>query len=488
MNYIEALRNDLIKTTTEKGDTAFTTTGKYTLDLYSLMGGMRYNYYDLSNLFIRSYFEDSTITMKILLYLRDILNGLGERNSFRLLFNMFANLNPNLAKKLIPLIPKYGRYDDILAGFNTPIENDVLKFIETELDSDLNKLKNNDKVSLLAKWLPSINTSNKEARLLARKIAKYLNMTDEEYRKTLSKLRKGRILENYLRTKNYSFNYEGVPSLAMLKYNKAFIRNDLERFSKYLDRVDSGLAKMNTNTASVSDVAFIAQTHSYDINQRFQDTYWKALPRFEAKTKAIVVRDGSSSMLYGHGSLVPLQVATSLAIYFAEQLPEPFKNHFITFSENPQLIKIPDVNIDEKLKFVESFDEVANTNISKVYELLLNVAKKGRVKQEDMVEQVIIISDMEFDYCVEGESTFETYKDKFNELGLKMPELVFWNVEARDVHFPVTSNELGVRLVSGSSQKILELVINNDLEAATPYEFMLKTLERYREVDDLVKK
>src|SRR5690554_3761156 len=126
MNYIESLRNDLIKTTTEKGDTAFTTTGKYTLDLYSLMAGLRYNYYDLSNLFIRSYFEDSTITMKILLYLRDILNGLGERNSFRLLFNMFANLNPNLAKKLIPLVPKYGRYDDILAGFNN---NQIASFM-----------------------------------------------------------------------------------------------------------------------------------------------------------------------------------------------------------------------------------------------------------------------------------------------------------------------------------------------------------------------
>lgn len=98
-----------------------------------------------------------------------------------------------------------------------------------------------------------------------------------------------------------------------------------------------------------------------------------------------------------------------------------------------------------------------------------------------MVEQVIIISDMEFDECVEGESTFNTYKAKFNELGLKMPELVFWNVGVRHIHFPVTSNELGVRLVSGSSQKILELVINNELKDVTPYDFMLKTLERYSE-------
>ena len=126
------------------------------------------------------------------------------------------------------------------------------------------------------------------------------------------------------------------------------------------------------------------------------------MPRFETKTKAIVVRDGSSSMTCGGGTYTPLQVATSLAMYFSEQLPEPFKNHFITFSENPRLIKIPEGTLGEKLAYIEAFNEIANTNISKVYEILLNVAKKGNVKQEDMVEQVIIISDMQFDQCVAG--------------------------------------------------------------------------------------
>lgn len=487
MNYIEALKNDLIKTTTENGDIAFTTTGIYTLDLFSLMGGMRYNYSDLSNLFIRSFFEDNIVTIKILLYLRDILNGLGERNSFRLLFNMLANLNPNLAKQLIPLIPKYGRYDDVLAAFNTPIELDVLKFIETELDKDLESLKRQETTSLLAKWLPSINTSNKEARINARKIARYLNISNEEYRKTLSKLRKGMIIENYLRAKDYTFDYEFVPSLAMLKYNNAFYTNDHNRFANYLNNVDAGKAKINTKTASVTDVTLLSSTNNEDNKERFQDIYWKSLPRFEAKTKAIVVRDGSSSMLYSEGSLVPIDVATSLAIYYSEQLPEPFKHHFITFSERPQLIKIPDVTIKEKINYVKRYNEVANTNIGKVYQLLLDVAMKNNVSQEDMVEQVIIISDMEFDECVLGQSSFETFKAKFNELNLAMPEIVFWNVSARNINFPINANEIGAKLVSGSSQKIYELVINNKLKDVTPYKFMLSALERYKEVDNFIK-
>ena len=96
-------------TTTENGDTAFQTTGSFCLDFYALAGGMRYNYKDLNNLFIRSYYEDKKITLKIMLYLRDILGGMGERNSFRMTFNLLSNLDPNLARQLLPLISKYGR-------------------------------------------------------------------------------------------------------------------------------------------------------------------------------------------------------------------------------------------------------------------------------------------------------------------------------------------------------------------------------------------
>lgn len=488
MNYIEALKNeDIIKTTTENGDTAFKSTGSYNLDLYSLMGSMRYNYKDLNTLFLRSFYEDKVITTKILLHLRDILKGLGERNSFRMLYNMLANLDPEIARAIIPVITNYGRYDDLLSGFNTPIEKDILKYIEIALDKDLDNLKQNRPISLLAKWLPSINTSNKEARDLAKRIANHLNLSNEEYRKMLSNLRKNLIIENNLREKDYTFDYSKVPSQAMLKYSQAFIRNDFERFDKFLNQVELGEAKINTSTAQVGQVAYnLNVTTNIPVTERFQDLYWKNLPETKSTTKAIVVRDGSSSMTWGSGGLLPSQVATSLALYFSESLPEPFKNHFITFSDHPELIKIPEGTLKEKLDYIKTFDHVENTNISKVYELLLNAAKNGNVSQEDMVEQVIIISDMEFDECIDGTSTFDTYKDKFNKLDLKMPELVFWNVESRNIKYPVLENELGVKLVSGSSQKILELVLDNDLDAITPYDFMLKVLERYNEVDELI--
>lgn len=489
MNYIDAIKKEqILLTTTENGDTSFRSTGSFCLDYYSLVGGMRYNYRDLNSLFLRSFYENQLITAKIMLYLRDILNGLGERNSFRMAFNMLSNLNHKLARQLLPLIPKYGRWDDILAGLNTKIHEDVIKLIEKQLDQDLANLDKDENVSLLSKWLPSINTSNANTRRQAKIIAEGLGYTNEEYRKTLSKLRKGRILENNLREKDYTFDYSTVPSQAFMKYIKAFAKNDSERLRRFFINVKRGRNRINTRTA-VTHQVFFSPSIKHDMSpiqetiDEFQQIFWDNLERVEFTTKTIIVRDGSSSMYWGSGGVEPIKIATSLAIFAAEQLPEPFKNNFITFSENPRLITIPDGTIQEKVKYVMEFDEIANTNISRVYDLLLRVAKSNQVKPEDMVEQVVIISDMEFDGCVEGESTFHTYQKKFEELGLKMPQLVFWNVEARHTHFPVTQNELGVKLVSGSSQKILGHVISGNLDQ-TPYEYMLEALERYNEVDD----
>ena len=81
-----------------------------------------------------------------------------------------------------------------------------------------------------------------------------------------------------------------------------------------------------------------------------------------------------------------------------------------------------------------------------------------------MIERVLIISDIEFDYCAEGISSFEYWKSKFEAVGYELPEIVFWDVEARDTHLPVTMNEKGVKLVSGASANIFADVVSVRLE------------------------
>lgn len=229
-------------------------------------------------------------------------------------------------------------------------------------------------------------------------------------------------------------------------------------------------------------------------------------------SKTIVVRDGSASM-YGSGDFAAINIATSLALLFAEQLDGAYKNRFITFSSRPRLIQIPENadTLQKKLNFISKFDDYSTTDIGKVYRLVLNVAKNGKVPKEEMIERILIISDMEFDaavtmsvtaangrvkslseasldrsYCCSSkESTFEFYKHEFEAAGYELPEIVFWNVEARDTHLPVTMNEKGVKLVSGASANIFNDVVSGDLKVVTPYEFMLKMLEPYAEFDTL---
>ena len=532
MNALQAMKMQLNVARTENGDLAYKSTGSACLDFFSLCGGMRRNLEDLDKLFAKAYAENPVVAIKILFYMRNIRGGLGERNSFRVLLKELAKFYPEMAKQIVYAVPEYGRWDDLLVLLDTPVKDDAIALIKSQIEKDKEAMEKGREVSLLGKWLPSINTSSKESVARAKIIMAALGMKAVEYRKLCSALRKEiKILEDNLRRKDYTFDYSKQPSQAMLRYKKAFMRNDEERYKSFLNKVVEQAEKLargeeipeeervKLNTKTLYPYQIVGPFMKYGINQMDEgqalslEASWKALDRGNFDSKTIVVRDGSGSMYRGDGESAPISIATSLALFFAEQLTGPYKNSFITFSENPQLIQIPE-NCDtlkKKLNYIHKFDEVANTDIGKVYRLILDVAKSGNVPKEEMIERVLIISDMEFDaavtisgtaanervkslseasldrsYCPTNVSTFEFYKKEFEAAGYELPEIVFWNVEARDTHLPVTMNEKGVKLVSGASANIFADVVSGDLKVVTPYEFMLQILEPYAEFDKLV--
>lgn len=470
---------------TLNGDKAYTTTGSACLDYFSLVGAKRNNLTDALNLFMKAYYEDPSLTIKILFYTRDIRSGLGERSIFRYTFNALANMYPSVAIQLIKYIPEYGRYDDLLVCLNTPIKKEVLSYIDEKLKEDIANKKEGKPISLLAKWLPSINTSSEEARKLAETIAVGLKLRKVDYRKTLSYLRKDMIIENNLREVDYSFDYAKVPGCALFKYRKAFINHDRKRYFDYLEDVKDGKTKINVSTVYPYEI--IRKLGDFPDQKELSslDVMWKALDRTTIDSKTIVVRDGSGSMTVSNNGLSPMDVATSLAILFAEQLTGEFKDTFITFSSKPEIVKIKGETIGEKYKFITKYCDCSNTDIYKVYKLILDVYKHKNFKKEDAIDRIVIISDMEFD-CLGGKgnslSTFEYFKQEFSKLGYDMPEVVFWNVYARKNTFP-TTNEEGVKLVSGSSSKIIDMVTSN--KSFNAYEFMLKCLEKYLFVESI---
>jgi len=478
LNYLKQEAN---KTVTENGAATHITTESDCLDLFATIGALRRESdSEIVTRFIRAYSENKDIAMKLLFFARDIRGGLGERRVFKVILNWLANNEPQTVRKNLEHVAEYGRFDDLLCLMGTACEKDMLNVLKAQFEADNNALANGGEVSLLAKWLPSVNASSTETVLYAKKIAKHFGLNDASYRKALVALRAHiRIIENNLREKDYSFDYAKQPSKAMYKYRKAFIRNDGERYSQFLDKVTTGEAKLHASTLMPYEIItpFFRRNVS-DEERKTINTTWISQEDFGDTENALAVIDGSGSM-YGGADPMPATVALSLGIYFAERNKGAFKNHFITFSENPQLVEIKGEDILDKVRYCHGFNEVANTNIQKVFELILDAAKKNSVPQDELPKKLYIISDMEFDYCAEDASltNFEYAKKLFAEAGYTLPEIVFWNVASRNRQQPVTRNEQGVALVSGCTPRLFSMVASGTMN---PYAFMLEVVESER--------
>ena len=482
---LELLKNEANKTYTENYAVTYATTCSDCLDLFATVGALRRESDDkIKSRFMRAYTENPDIAMKLAFFARDIRGGLGERRVFRAIFNWLAVNHPASVRKNLAYVAEFGRFDDILSLLDTQCEGDVLSYIKERLNADTAMLASDGNVSLLAKWLPSVNASNAETLKRAKRIARFLGLKDEDYRKLLVRLRaRIRIIENNLRERDYTFDYSKQPSKAMYKYRKAFLRNDLERYNAFMNKVSVGEAVLHTGTLTPYDIiAPYFKGKVSDEEFRAIDVTWNAQEDFTNGENALVVVDGSGSM-YSAAEPMPASVALSLGIYFAERNTGAFRNHFITFSCTPKLVEIKGKNILEKVRYCESFNEVANTNIQKVFELVLDTAVKYRLPQKVLPRTLYFISDMEFDYCTRDAklTNFEYAKGLFAKHDYTLPRVVFWNVASRNRQQPVTQNEQGVALVSGCTPRIFSMLTSG---ALTPYAYMMEVLgaERYASI------
>ena len=459
-------------TLTENGDTAFRTTHNAVLDLFGLMGGMRNNTDDFMSLFDKAYRDNKILAIAALLNLRDIRGGMGERRLFRSGLEYIANneTDEEIVCQLIQLVPELGRWDDLMVFLDTPYETYMAVIVYSRLANDLFS----DNPSLCAKWLPSENATSKKTVENARKLIKLLGISPKKYRKILSELRKKiNIVETNLVKKEYNnIDYNKVPGHAMKKYYNAFGRNDEDRFTAYLEGLIDGKSKVNTSALYPYDIIDMANELLFgyeDVSEQLIQSQWDNLERVSGG-KTIVVRDGSGSMI---GQ--PLNIATSLAILISEQLDGAFKDSFITFSANPEIVTFDSsMSLIDKLKVANEYDDYLNKEKKKVYDLIFETMKKN---PETELDNIIIISDMEFDRGADNVPTYESLKNKFDSIDKKVPTIVFWNVEARDVHFPTTDLEY-VQLVSGASHHIIKSIFdgNYGLDA---YSLMMEVLKPY---------
>lgn len=509
-NFIEAIENESKKrkTLTENFAVAYETSGKYLLDFNFKLS----QYRNMSEEFIKEdfskvFFEEPEIAVKFVFYVGDVRGGLGERKIFNSCFDWLVENKPEAAVSLLDLIPEYTRWDNLCRLFvNRSMRPHVKEIMMVQLSEDIANMNEGKSISLLAKWMPSINTSSKDTVELAKLICKNIGWTPKQYRKTLAKLRKHLdVVEVKMSSKDWgSINYSAVPSQANLKYNSAFLRNDEERRREYLNSLQNGETKINASVAQPHEIVSkyydistgyygfrSAKCHDYDITV---EEMWKALPDI-AIEDSLVVRDGSGSMrrsITRNSKTSCLDVSTALAIYCSEHNSKEWKDKFITFSDRPKFIDLSKCNsLRDKLILCDAETDMANTDIEATMRLILNTAINNNMSQEDMPKNIIIISDMQFDgrsVFNWNKSLFEEIVDDFERHGYKLPKIIFWNVltfpEANTI--PMQSNDLGLILCSGFSTTNMRMFMSGEVD---PYKVLVEQLnnKRYNIISERLK-
>lgn len=485
MTFITALESQMNDTVTLNGAKSNKSTLNKCLDLFGKIGACRNDVKQAQRLFAFAYAENPETATRILFWARDIRGGQGEREVFRNLFKYLVEENGEIGAKLVSLVPAYGRWDDLLVLENTSAWDNVLGAIQSQLNIDRLNYASGQAVSLLAKWLPSINASSKDSKRLGRKIAEHLGMTEREYRKVLSNLRTHiNVVEKAMCSKEWSvIDYSKLPSRAAFMYRKAFAKQDATRYADYLSAVEKGEAKINAATLYPYE---IVEQYLYKgaRNDKTIDLQWEALPNYmEGKEfNGLVVADVSGSMT-GR----PMSVSISLAMYIAERnTAEVWKNKFLTFSAQPELQSIVGSTIGKRIDNLSRAAWQMNTDLMAVFKTVLDAGMKNDVPAEDMPQKLIIVSDMQFDQCCSSNkrTNFEQIQKLYRKAGYEMPQLVFWNVNSYgDV--PIKAHDTGTCLVSGCSPSILKSVLTDSV--LTPVDTMNDTVyaERYDAVGEV---
>lgn len=508
-NFMNSLVSELNneKCLTENGALAYATSGKKLLDLNFAVSSLRNaNETEIVSRFIDAYYENPILAMRWLFYASDVREGLGERRLFRTVYAYLAEKKPDIALALMSLVPEYSRWDNIFVLSETELADDMYRLCYKQLTDDASNMMNNKPISLLAKWLPSVNTSSYKTRELAHKFVDAgkrfgYNSSEKAYRITLSSFRKYLdVVERKMSANQWSeIEYSKVPSKANVKYNAAFWKHDGERRGQFLQKVENGEEKINAGVLFPHDIVCKYSNNGLwcsNVNEVNEfdpalEELWKALPDFvKGNDNTLVIRDGSGSMFskISNTNVSALDVATALTIYFAEKQSGQFKDKFITFSSKPELIDMSNAKtLHDKLELCYNYCDYSNTDMESTLELLLQTAINGNMTQEDMPNNLLIVSDMEFDYAVRVDGNiFEEYAKKFAEHGYKLPRLVFWNVMSRTGNIPVKENEMGVALVSGFSPIICNMVMSTEID---PFKCLVETIsaERYDAVENKIK-
>lgn len=399
----------------------------------------------------------------------------------------------------------------------------VARLFADQIKTDMALLKVGDgkskrRVSLCAKWAPSAGLFHDKCTFIVSSIAEilhppeeyplvdpnnrklYLRYARESYRRDTAALRKSLgVVERDLTAGTFeSIRYDKVPSLAMNRYIDIFMEKDADHFSSYLERVADGSARISgatllpstlirmardsaasATTKKKKTIKAVTAEKTSQLRLRTVDGQWRALVQRIKDSgtlqSSIAVCDVSGSMLgpqFADGT-TPLDSSLGLSLLLAEVTKPPFGGMFITFSERPTLQFVGGDDdgrpLADKVRSMLRCRFIGmSTDFVAVFEdLILPMAVGRKLKQEDMVKQIFVFSDMQFNAACPGRgftlgwsTSYERIQSKYKAAGYEMPTLVFWNLAGgRANSKPVTAEQEGTVLVSGYSQGQMKMFL-----------------------------
>ena len=475
---------------TENGMPTNLTSGHPLLDLFAAIGSSRGK--NLCAQFDAAYAYDRVRTLKILLWARDVRGGAGERQTVRNLLQHLEATHPADAEQLVPLLPFFGRWDDLLVFKTSRLRDAAFAVISVGLSDPATS-------GLVAKWMPRKGTvalALEQALGLAPQASRFRYTEGKAYpgklyRRMLAELTNA--VEQQMCAREWDkIVFEHVPSLAAARYQKAFTKRCTERYQAYKGSLAKGEAKINAAAVYPYDVIKSINHGDRDVAK----AQWEALPNFLGDEQVLALVDVSGSMTapvnggdvrtgyQQRGHLTRLDVSTSLGLYVADKARGPFKDCFLTFSGSPKL-EVLTGDILSKYDQMLRSHWTMNTNLHGAFMEILRVGRLHKVADADMPKILLILSDMEFDSCVSNanETAMAMARRMYAEAGYTLPRTVFWNLAARAGNSPVQHHEAGTALVSGFSPAIMQSILK--AEDFSPLAVMDQTIgsRRYDVID-----
>jgi hypothetical protein len=457
--FVEAVENVQLETRTANGMKTFDSSKSALVDLFFSIGASRGK--DLSKEFVKALKQDETLALRLLMWARDVRGGAGERDVVRNILLSLEKNYPAALDRVLPHLPEFGRWDDMLVFKTKEVKEKAFNLIGNAL---------RERNGLAAKWMPRQGP-------LAAEIRQFFGMSPKFYRKSLVELTK--VVEQNMCANNWTeINYSHVPSLAASRYQKAFKRHDQTGYEAYKAKLTIGEAKVNAAAVYPYDVI---KARRFGGDDTVIQAQWDALPDSVGDELVLPVVDVSGSMgcaVGGNKNLTCLDVSVSLGLYLADKNKGPFKDMFLTFSEKSKL-EILKGNLIDKLNQLERSEWGMSTNLHAAFEAILKYATEWRVPEKHMPKYLLVMSDMEFNYCAKfDDSAMQMIERKYKAAGYSVPNIVFWNLNARAGNVPVKHDKSGVALVSGFSPSIMTSILA--AEDLSPESVMMKTLNSPR--------